>query len=659
MARTRVSQAAVVRQASREADRELARRGTHDSFVNFQQRVGRASGNPTARGGYAFNPVTRLRVELEWAYRSSWIVRKSIDCVADDMVRAGVELGSDMDPKDGDRVLRGMTRQGSWRMLNKGFKWARLYGGAIVVPIIPDQNPATPLRIDRIQQGSFKGLAVFDRWQLTPSFGDLVTVEDVFESADEVGLPRFYTVMPSAPVMPGAKVHHSRAWRLTGPDLPYWQQIAENLWDLSSLEPLFDRLVAFDSSTQGAAQLIYRAYLRTLKIKGLKDIMGQDPDSPAYTALVNRVAAIRDFQVNEGFTVVDDEDSVEALTYTFSGLSDMMLQFGQQISGSTGIPLVRLFGQSPSGLNSTGESDLRTYYDEIAHLQDIQFRGPVDRALRLTAVNQGVKLDSDFWFTFRPLWQLTEEAKASVAAQTTQTVADGMQQGIVTSRATALKELKQQSRITGVWTNITSEDIEAAENEPPPNALEGEVPGIGAMGPGAPEATPGISPDHPEEEGADEAPNHELVVRGDDGRPKLRLVVDALPPERGMELHGLPIYIETFRGERRMPKWPELPCHYGYLRCTGSAEGPNEGLDVFVGDQPASRRVWVVNQVYPGSGIFDEHKAMLGFADRDAAMRAYALSYGAGAAARIGSVREMEIDEFKRWLESHPATRAA
>jgi hypothetical protein len=45
-----------------------------------------------------------------------------------------------------------------------------------------------------------------------------------------------------------------------------------------------------------------------------------------------------------------------------------------------------------------------------------------------------------------------------------------MEGGII-DRATALKELRQSSEVTGVWTNITDEQIEEAENEPPPHEL--------------------------------------------------------------------------------------------------------------------------------------------------------------------------------------------
>jgi len=78
-----------------------------------------------------------------------------------------------------------------------------------------------------------------------------------------------------------------------------------------------------------------------------------------YEALIKQIELIRLYQSNEGMTLMDAKDKFEAHQFSFAGLPDVLLQFGQQISGAIGIPLVRLFGQSPAGLNSTGESDTR------------------------------------------------------------------------------------------------------------------------------------------------------------------------------------------------------------------------------------------------------------------------------------------------------------
>jgi chemotaxis protein histidine kinase CheA len=192
---------------------------------------------------------------------------------------------------------------------------------------------------------------------------------------------------------------------------------------------------------------------------------------------------MRSVQVNEGLTLLDKEDTFASTAYSFAGLSDMMLQFGQQLSGASGIPLVRLFGQSPAGLSSTGDADIRLYYDNINAQQEAKFRTGWETVLKvLWRSTYGVDAPKDLEFTFAPLWQMSAMDKANIAKTNAETISGAHQEGLV-STATAMKELRQSAGDTGVFSNITDEDILKAEeqaDEPP--MPEGEAPAPQAEG---------------------------------------------------------------------------------------------------------------------------------------------------------------------------------
>ncbi len=275
------------------------------------------------------------------------------------------------------------------------------------------------------------------------------------------------------------KIHHSRCIRFDGIELPYWQKMAENEWGLSVIEPLWDRMIAFDSATAGAAQLIYKAHLRVLKLPRFRELiaMGQ---GPAFQGVMNMITAIRSMQTNEGLTIIDGDDEFQANTYSFGGLSDMMIQFAQQVSGAADVPMTRMFGQSPAGMNSTGDSDLRNYYDGVkSGVQEGRLRRPVKILYDVTHRSLfGQALPKGFNFSFKPLWQLTEVEKAGIAVQHAQATASYVQDGVFTVPI-AMKEARESSRVTGFGGNITDEDIDAAEAAPPPpdeNDLEGAGP---------------------------------------------------------------------------------------------------------------------------------------------------------------------------------------
>lgn len=434
-----------------------------DSFANFAARVGVGTDNQSANSSYQFDFISRNRIKLEAMYRGSWLVGQAVDVVAEDMTRAGIEIiGDDVDPDDKERVYRALQRLGVWDKIADTIKWGRLYGGAIGVLLIDGQNMATPLRLETVGKGQFKGIYVLDRWMCQPSL-----TEKVQEFGPHFGQPLNYTVLTTQSPLDGKVIHHSRVVRIDGVDLPYQQRFSEQGWGQSVIERLYDRLVAFDSTTQGAAQLVYKAHLRTLSVEGLREILAAG--GPQERALLRNVEMIRRLQSNEGLTLVDAKDKFETHQYTFSGLDSVLLQFGQQLSGALQIPLVRLFGQSPAGLNATGEADMEMYRDNIKQQQERRLRSPFDTIIDITWRSElGSEPPADLAHEFRSLAQMSDTEKATVA----NTVADAVGKAYdmqAIDRATAMKELRGSSHATGIFSNITDEMIAEAENDPPPS----------------------------------------------------------------------------------------------------------------------------------------------------------------------------------------------
>lgn len=742
-----------------------SRRKTRDSYQNFAINLGMGTDNVLSASTYGFNPITRNRTLLEWIHRGSWLGGMAVDIPADDMVRAGVDITCDADPEQVDGVQQDLVRLGTWTGLRDTVAWSRLYGGAIGVIMIDGQDYSQPLDPERIGKGQFRGVQALDRWMVEPSLGDLVA-----EQGPHLGLPKFYRVTSDIPGLRMKTVHYTRVIRFDGIRLPYWQRVSENLWGISVLERLYDRMVAFDSTTQGAAQLSYKSYLRTIKIKGLRDILAEG--GPAETVLTQYVDMMRRYQSIEGMTMLDgDDDFVPHSNVNMSGMSEIMLQMGQQLSGALQIPLVRLFGQSPAGLNSTGESDLRTYYDGIAQQQAEKLLVPMHVIVRAAALSGGWKIPDDFDVIFRPLWQLSEEQKSEVANRDTQTIAQAEERGLVSQR-TAMSELKQQSKVTGRFTNISDEEIEEASDELAPRgedailqeqeAMAGREEIVGDDGddqdrndpkePKEPKTTKdargGLPSSLQSLWNANRDKIQEIFVEKDPGSPasywlylkpgwtcrsmgcgtihedtvadvirqfktvhkdsvhdakfEVSYEVDGKNETRIVEspsfdgarrrfvnmankeglsgvkilsvkktqdsslpysqICGLDVAIETPRGTVRRGRDAEgrswesvMPADYGYIRRAPSAEGATEWLDCFVGPVRDENCPVHVVDGYDPLGDFDEHKVMLGFPSRSAALRAYHDAYGDGR--RAGDVTTMTIDELRAWFTTADMTK--
>jgi hypothetical protein len=91
---------------------------------------------------------------------------------------------------------------------------------------------------------------------------------------------------------------------------------------------------------------------------------------------------------------------------------------------------------------------------------------------------------------------------------------------------------------------------------------------------------------------------------------------------------------------------------YGYFGKTESRDGDH--IDVFLGENPLSKKVFVVDQVNPETGKFDEHKVMFGFDGIDEARKAYMSNYEKGWKG-LGSITETDVETFRSWANKDGA----
>ena len=430
---------------------------TADSFANANQRLGLGQGGALDGSGYTFTMLTRNRVALEAAYRTSWIVRQAVDAPAEDMTRGGITLETDLQPDDEKQIYDAYRDLQIGQKLSEGIGWGRLYGGAINLMMISGQEVESPLRLDTIGEGQFKGLMPLDRWIAQPDMTRIIT-----EFGPDVGLPEFYIVQENPQFgVKAMRIHHSRVIRHEGAKLPLLQRQTEQLWGASVLEAMWDRLLAFDSTTMGVAQLVFKAHLRTLTIEGYRDVLAAG--GKMFEVIMQQIEHIRMFQNQEGLTVLDSKDKFTTHSYAFSGLDDVLASIGDQVCGALEMPRVRLFGEAPGGLNSDGDSALKTYYDQIMKKQETNLRRPTTRVLDVLTRSVLGDLPKSFGFAFNPLWQMSAKDQAEIAKSTTDSVTTAFEKGVITQKV-AMQELKASARITGVFSNITQDDINAAED---------------------------------------------------------------------------------------------------------------------------------------------------------------------------------------------------
>jgi len=118
-----------------------------------------------------------------------------------------------------------------------------------------------------------------------------------------------------------------------------------------------------------------------------------------------------------------------------------------------------------------------------------------------------------------------------------------------------------------------------------------------------------------------------------------------------IRLEGENISVETGKGEVREPYDVKVKAHYGYIRGTVGKDGDH--IDTYIGPKGETGKIFVMNQLTPGVGSFDEHKVFMGFDSKRAALDAYEKSFDDKSAwKREGGIVELNKNQFKDWLEN-------
>ena len=432
---------------------------TNDSFQNPMTRSGVFMPNPLETTEYQLTRFTRNWQTINALYRSHWIVRRIIDVIPEDMIKNGYHILTQLSPDQIKKIVRCDRTTRTSRRILEGLKWGRLYGGAGALIMIEghENQLDQPLDYDMIMPGSYKGLLVLDRWSgVTP---EDKLVSDI--SDPEFGMPEYYTVSSDALTV-GIRVHHSRILRFMGRPLPYLEQLAETYWGASELEHVIDELKKRDNVSWNIAMLTFMANLRVMKMDGMGQLLATGNEN-AQMELYNTIQGMNAMMNNNSLQILDKDDGYETHQYTFGGIGETYDRFMMDVAGAAETPVTKLFGRSPAGMNATGESDMQNYYDTIEEKQEADLRPVYDKILPIMFISTLGGIPDDWDYEFNPIRRPRDDEMADLASKNTDSVTKAFQSGMVSQR-TALKELRQQSEMTGMWSNITDEDIEKADD---------------------------------------------------------------------------------------------------------------------------------------------------------------------------------------------------
>jgi phage-related protein (TIGR01555 family) len=488
-----------------------------------------AYANPAAKLGYGADvlsegveyPLVRLTMNymlLLSLYRGSGVLKKIVNKPVEDAIAHWYQITSQLSPEQTDMLAKLEKRTRLKKRIECGLKWGRLFGGAAGLIMIDGHGDILeqPLDLKTIEPDSFKGLYVVDRWSgLYPS---TETVDDINDP--DFGEPEFYNVRVSETATDNARVHHSRIVRFTGDELPYWETQVEQGWGASVIETIFDELRQYDDIRHNIAQLVYQANVWIQKSDDLAQSLALAP-AAAQARLYATMQAQNRLMSSFTTRVIGKDDDISSRAYSFAGLDSVFTMCKEALSCVSEIPITILFGESPGGMNSTGESDLTNYYTKVEGIQENEIQPVLDRLLPIMCMSEFGAVPDDLDYKFGPVRVPSEEEKAELAGKKTEAVMKVYDGGLI-GRKTALKELRDQSEDSGIFTNITDEMIDEADDE----VQQGDMPGMPGFGgtPGMPgeettPSAPGDVPTGPQDGPAPAQPSPTLQITPPAGQP--------------------------------------------------------------------------------------------------------------------------------------------
>ena len=424
-----------------------------DAFSNLLFRLGYGSQSPLEATEYPLTRMTDNYALLNSLYRDNWVVQNVVGLMVDDMLREWYKLKGNIAPEMQD-ALDKLERETRIRdRLNAGLRWGRLYGGAAGLLMIKGQEDLSkPLDLDMVFPGSFRGLYILDRWM-----GITATSAPILEAGEFV--PEYYSIV-DARGHTVARVHYSRVIRFIGRDLPEVERIAEMYWGESEVEALYKDVMAHDNVSANMAALTFQANINTMEVKGLEQLFSIG-SSQAQRRFWNVMQAQSVLRSNFGTQLVEEGTKLTNTQYTFTGLQEVYESMCLNLCGASHYPMTKLFGRSPAGMNATGESDLKNYYDYVDSQREAKLRPALEKLLPVLCMSAWGFVPDDLAVTFPPLWTPTAKEMAEIAKTKSEAVVAGFQAGLYDKPA-AMKELKKLEEETGMFGSISDEEISAA-----------------------------------------------------------------------------------------------------------------------------------------------------------------------------------------------------
>lgn len=445
-----------------------------DGYANLMSRLG-TSADRSGAAYYWVPPLSQQQIEA--AYRTSWLTRKVHDLPPFEMTRAGRKWNAKPEQITALEAYERRRVVDVWGKIRRALTVARLHGGAALIMGVRSggsADPSRPLDVQRVGKEGLRYLLVASRHQLWAPFGMETDPE-----SDFYGEPAMYE-------MRGAKgatlrIHPSRVIPFRGQALPEGAvtvSAIDQFWGDPLLQSIKGAIDNSETAQAAVATLLHEMKQDVISIPGLTE---QIATEGAEAKLAARVEALNRFRSLFNALLLDGGDDEgkggekwETRQLAFTQHPELLRQFLAIVGGAADIPVTRIMGESPGGLQSTGKGEQDDFNRMISARRDAEIApglSVLDEVLIRSALGSR---DPDITYEFGELSEPDETAESENDKRDAETVQVYASSGLIPKDALAKSAVNRMIE-SGRWPGLDQAIQESAQElglppEPDPNA---------------------------------------------------------------------------------------------------------------------------------------------------------------------------------------------
>lgn len=309
---------------------------------------------------------------LQEAYRGNWLVRRIVNDVPQDATRRGYGTDPEEVPEF-DRLNYAKYAEGA---LVRAANLARLMGGSGLY--IGYANGGADLTLPAPEGAQVTFLEVFHRY-------DLQAVEHTRErdtASPTYGQPQVWKVVGQ--YRSGLEFHESRMIKFPGqPRADDFDTVtgSDRDWDDSVLQACWEDAIRYGLFWQQVGHLMSISSVGVLKIAGLIEMLAGKSVETAEA----RVDLLNEMLSSTRLMMLDakHDESYHREPVSFSDVPALLQELQLATAGAVGEPVTKLFGRSPAGMNATGESDMRLWYDSVDTWRELVLKPRAERLMSI------------------------------------------------------------------------------------------------------------------------------------------------------------------------------------------------------------------------------------------------------------------------------------